>query len=81
MTQAIIKKWENSLSVRLSVAIMERALQNVDDTVKIDVEDGRIIITPVKAQEYSIDFLLGNITSENIHEKMDFGKSNGKEKN
>lgn len=79
MTQVIVKKWGNSPSVRLPVAIMERASLNVDDTVEIEVEEGRIIITPVKAQEYSIDFLLGNITPENIHEKMDLGKSTGKE--
>ncbi|MGJ0628217.1 AbrB/MazE/SpoVT family DNA-binding domain-containing protein [Xenorhabdus bovienii] len=74
-----IKKWGNSPSVRLPVAIMQAASLNVDDTVDITVEDGRIVIIPVKAKEYSLDALLAGITQENIHEKMDFGSRVGKE--
>ncbi|MEX6369732.1 AbrB/MazE/SpoVT family DNA-binding domain-containing protein [Providencia huaxiensis] len=62
------KKWGNSPSVRLPVAIMQKAALSVDDTVEIAVEEGRIIITPVKAVEYSLENLLAGITPENIHE-------------
>ncbi len=79
MAQVIVKKWGNSPSVRLPVAIMEKAALSVDDTVEIAVEEGRIIITPVKAVEYSLDNLLAGITPENIHEKSDFGARAGKE--
>ncbi|MEX6146785.1 AbrB/MazE/SpoVT family DNA-binding domain-containing protein [Providencia hangzhouensis] len=79
MAQVTVKKWGNSLSVRLPVAIMQKAALSVDDTVEIAVEEGRIIITPVKAVEYSLDNLLAGITPENIHEKVDFGARTGKE--
>ncbi|MBD2798391.1 AbrB/MazE/SpoVT family DNA-binding domain-containing protein [Xenorhabdus sp. 18] len=79
MAQVVVKKWGNSPSVRLPVAIMQAASLNVDDTVDISVEDGRIIIIPVKTKEYSLDALLAGITPENIHEKMDFGLPVGKE--
>lgn len=79
MAQVIVKKWGNSPSVRLPVAIMQAASLNVDDTVDIAVEAGRIIIVPVKAKDYSLDTLLAGITSDNIHEKVDFGVSVGKE--
>ncbi|NRN26776.1 AbrB/MazE/SpoVT family DNA-binding domain-containing protein [Photorhabdus heterorhabditis] len=79
MAQVILKKWGNSPSVRLPVAIMQKASLNVDDTVEIVVEEGRIIITPVKTAEYSLDMLLAEITPENIHEKAEFGARLGKE--
>ncbi|NHB94628.1 AbrB/MazE/SpoVT family DNA-binding domain-containing protein [Photorhabdus cinerea] len=79
MAQVIVKKWGNSPSVRLPVAIMQSAALNIDDTVDVAVEDGRIIITPVKAQEYSLDLLLAEITAKNIHEKVDFGAPVGRE--
>lgn len=79
MTQAVVKKWGNSPSVRLPVAIMKAASLNVDDTVDIAVEDGRIIIVPAKVKEYSLDALLAGISPENVHEKADFGTPVGKE--
>lgn len=79
MAQSVVKKWGNSPSVRIPAAIMQAASLNVDDTVDIAVEDGRIIIVPVRAKAYSLDALLAGITPENQHEKAEFGASVGKE--
>ncbi|MCC8422591.1 AbrB/MazE/SpoVT family DNA-binding domain-containing protein [Photorhabdus thracensis] len=79
MPQVIVKKWGNSPSVRLPVAIMKAASLNVDDTVDIAVEDGRIVITPVRVKEFSLDILLASVTDKNIHDEVDFGEPVGKE--
>lgn len=79
MARSVVKKWGNSPSVRLPAAIMKAAALNVDDTVDIVVENGRIVIVPVRAKEYSLDALLVGITDENLHEKVDFGGPVGKE--
>lgn len=79
MAQSVVKKWGNSPSVRLPAAIMQAASLNIDDTVDIAVEDGRIIIVPVRARAYSLDALLAGITPENQHEKAEFGAPVGKE--
>ncbi|NDK97833.1 AbrB/MazE/SpoVT family DNA-binding domain-containing protein [Photorhabdus bodei] len=79
MARVVVKKWGNSPSVRLPVAIMQAASLNVDDTVDIAVEDGRIMIIPIRVKKYSLDALLAGITQENIHEKIDFGSPVGKE--
>ncbi|MFI3310590.1 MULTISPECIES: AbrB/MazE/SpoVT family DNA-binding domain-containing protein [Ewingella] len=79
MPQVIVKKWGNSPSVRLPVAIMEAASLKVDDTVEIAVEDGKIIIVPVRAKTYSLDSLLGGVTESNMHEEVDFGSPTGRE--
>jgi antitoxin MazE len=79
MTQAVVKKWGNSPSVRLPVAIMKAASLNVDDTVDLVVEDGRIIIVPAKVKEYALEALLAGISPTNLHDKADFGVATGKE--
>lgn len=79
MAQVIVKKWGNSPAVRLPVSIMKAASLNIDDTVDIAVEDGRIIIMPAKVKEYSIDALLSGVTPENVHDKEYFGEAKGKE--
>jgi len=79
MTQAVVKKWGNSPSVRLPVAIMKAVSLSVDDTVDILVEEGRIIIVPARVKEYSLDTLLAGISENNLHDKMDFGTPTGKE--
>ncbi len=79
MAQVIVKKWGNSPSVRLPVAVMEAASLKIDDTVDIVVEDGRIVIVPVRAKEISLQSLLVRLTDDNIHREVDFGKPVGKE--
>lgn len=79
MTQATVKKWGNSPGVRFPAAIMKAASLNVDDTVDISVEDGRIIIVPTKVKEYSLEALLAGVTPENVHEKANLGAPVGKE--
>ncbi len=58
---------------------MEAASLSVDDTVDITVEEGRIVIVPVRTKEYSLDALLSGITDENIHQEVSFGEPIGKE--
>ncbi|MBC3252459.1 AbrB/MazE/SpoVT family DNA-binding domain-containing protein [Serratia sp. T13T92] len=79
MSQVVVKKWGNSPSVRLPVAIMKAASLNVDDTVEVSVEEGRIVIVPVRAKVYSLDGLLAGVTDENIHQAVSFGEPVGKE--
>lgn len=75
MAQVIVKKWGNSLSVRLPFAIMQRASLNVNDPV----EAGRIVIEPVPEKYYSLNELLGEVTNENINSEISFGGPIGDE--
>ena len=49
MTVAIlnIKRWGNSLGVRLPVAVTSEAHLLLDQRVRVEVEDGHVIITPI----------------------------------
>ncbi|ABP60742.1 MULTISPECIES: AbrB/MazE/SpoVT family DNA-binding domain-containing protein [Enterobacteriaceae] len=80
MPQVTVKKWGNSPSVRLPVAVMREAELNVDDVVNINVdEEGRIILSPVRNDEPSLESLLSAITDENLHHEITFGEPQGKE--
>ncbi|MCU6671623.1 AbrB/MazE/SpoVT family DNA-binding domain-containing protein [Enterobacteriaceae bacterium H4N4] len=80
MPQVTVKKWGNSPSVRLPVAVMREADLNVDDVVNINVDDeGRIILTPVRKDEPSLDSLLSAITDDNLHHEITFGEPQSKE--
>ncbi|MEC5509957.1 AbrB/MazE/SpoVT family DNA-binding domain-containing protein [Klebsiella oxytoca] len=47
MKQIAIKKSGNSVTVRIPSPILKALSLNVDDPVYIDIEDGRIVVTPV----------------------------------
>ena len=49
MTEAVlnIKQWGNSLGVRLPVAVARKAHLHVDQRVRVSVEGGQEVITPV----------------------------------
>ncbi|MCT4707641.1 AbrB/MazE/SpoVT family DNA-binding domain-containing protein [Enterobacteriaceae bacterium H16N7] len=79
MSQATFKKWGNQAGIRFPAAVMKAAALGVDDTVDIEVHEGRIVLVPTKEKNYSLDALLSGITDENIHEKADFGAPAGKE--
>jgi antitoxin MazE len=62
MTQVMldIKKWGNSLGVRLPAAIAEMAHLRVDQRVRIEVVDGLITITPVLDVPLTLEQRLAN---------------------
>ena len=49
MSEAIldIKHWGNNLGVRLPAIVAREARLHADQRVRVSVEDGRVIITPV----------------------------------
>jgi len=77
--RTVVKKWENSASVRIPAAVMEAARLDMDDPVDVREESGRIIIEPERRREYDLDELVRAITSGNLHEEVDLGGPVGKE--
>lgn len=77
--QAVIKKWGNSAAVRIPAAIMQAIPLQVDQTVDVREESGRIVIEPVQPPAYDLDDLLSRITPENLHQPVDTGALVGRE--
>jgi len=53
---------------------------NIDDEVKIDLVEGKLVIEPVRNEAvFSLAELVEDITSDNQHALVDWGKPEGKE--
>ena len=78
MAVQLVKKWGNSPAVRLPVSVMEAAHLTLDQAVDVGVEQGRVVIEPVKPA-YAIQDLIAGITVENRHGEQDFGIAEGRE--
>ena len=77
--QVTVKKWGNSASVRIPVGIMEAARLRLDDVVDVREEAGRIVIIPVRPDDFDLDQMLAGITLDNLHSEVNFGAPAGKE--
>ena len=74
-----VQKWGNSLALRIPRNFaLETSIQN-GSTVDIAVEKGRIIVKPIVGEKILLEDLLNQITEDNLHTEVDFGKPEGKE--
>jgi antitoxin MazE len=66
-----IQKWGNSLGVRIPKAVIEKANLSENSEVEVESKNGTIIIFPAK-KPYSLESLVDQITSSNLHQGDDF---------
>jgi antitoxin MazE len=71
-----VKKWGNSLGVRIPKIIARDLNLKDGSTVEIEDSNGTIIISPRKN---TLKELLEGINEANIHREIDFGESSGRE--
>jgi len=48
-------RWGNNLGVRLPVAAAKAAKLSVDQRVRVSVEEGRVVITPIEGRALSLE--------------------------
>ncbi len=77
--QLAVRKWGNSLAVRIPKTIATESKIGEGSIVEIHLRKGSVIITPVRERDYSLDELLAGVTDENIHGEVDMGVPVGKE--
>jgi antitoxin MazE len=77
--EVIIKKWGNSAAVRIPSAVIDAAKFTLNQTVDVRVEDGRVVLVPISKQNFEITQLLNEITDDNLHGVINFGKAVGRE--
>ena len=74
-----VKKWGNSLSLRIPRAIAEELHLQEDSEVEISVRESRLVIEPVAPPVYDLDQLLSMVDPQNLHGETDWGPAVGKE--
>ena len=71
-----IKKWGNSLGIRLPKAVVAQLHLADNSAVEMRIKENRIIITPA-APEYTLKGLLEKVSRKNIHEVAAAGSPAG----
>ncbi|WP_159322509.1 AbrB/MazE/SpoVT family DNA-binding domain-containing protein [Spiribacter roseus] len=59
-----IKRWGNNLGVRLPVGVAREAHLHADQRVRIEVENGRVVITPLEMEHLTLDQRLAQFDAE-----------------
>ncbi|MFC1816654.1 AbrB/MazE/SpoVT family DNA-binding domain-containing protein [Thermodesulfobacteriota bacterium] len=77
--QTKIKKWGNSLALRIPKSFALNANLRENELVDLSIDKEKIIITPIGEKEYSLDELLEGISESNLHGEFDTGVPVGKE--
>jgi antitoxin MazE len=80
--KARVKKWGNSLAVRIPRALAAEIGLSENTEVELSSDRGRLVISPLKRtrkRKYSLKEMLRSITPENLHGEIDFGRPVGKE--
>ncbi|GGN55696.1 multidrug transporter MatE [Oceanobacillus indicireducens] len=75
---ATVQKWGNSLGIRIPKKVAEELGIVNGSQMEIIVKEGQIILKPAKI-ELTLEELMVQITRENQHEEIDFGKQEGNE--
>ncbi|MDQ4077236.1 MAG: AbrB/MazE/SpoVT family DNA-binding domain-containing protein [Chloroflexota bacterium] len=77
--QTRIRKWGNSLAIRIPRVFALEAELEQDALVELSLEEGKVTIVPVSELPLSLDDLLSRITEDNLHGEVDTGQAAGRE--
>ena len=74
-----VKKWGNSLALRIPKPLALEAGLDDDSPVELSLSDGKLVIEPIVEEELSLDKLLAQVTESNLHDEVDTGPAVGGE--
>jgi antitoxin MazE len=69
--EAKIKKWGNSLGVRIPKSFTIQAGITDGSSIEINMEGDKITIVPLQKDEYKLDELLSMVSEENVHYEIE----------
>ena len=74
-----IQKWGNSLGLRIPKSYAADVEVEAGSTVELCVENGELVIRPVRRRQYVLSELLEGVNSGNLHEEISTGDPVGRE--
>jgi len=75
----MIQQWGNRLAVRIPKAFAQQTRVKKGRAVMLSVENGRMVMKPVRRRSYTLEELVSRITPKNRHPETDWGRPMGKE--
>jgi antitoxin MazE len=74
-----VKKWGNSLALRIPKAFALDAHLKNDSMVEVSLVDDLIVVKPVLTPAWTLEGLLAGVNSRNLHPEDYVGDAAGKE--
>lgn len=74
-----VKKWGNSLAIRIPKEIASLSSIHINTSIEVEVGDKFLILRPVEEHKPSLFELIEKITPLNLHREISSGESQGNE--
>lgn len=74
-----VQKWGNSLGVRIPKTFAAEAEITAGSAVDVSVENGELVLRPMRSKRYVLSAMLRRITPKNIHREIVTGDPVGRE--
>jgi len=74
-----VQKWGNSLAMRIPAAFAADMHMQSDSTVEMTLQEGTLVVSPLKRRKWILDKLLKGVNKNNMHGEFRSGKPVGKE--
>lgn len=74
-----VRKWGNSLGLRIPRAFAEEVAVKEGSTVDLSVSEGCLVIRPATEARYVLAELLAEVTEANLHGEVETGPPSGRE--
>jgi antitoxin MazE len=77
--QTKIQKWGNSLGLRIPRSFAAEAQVEEGATVDLSVQEGQLLVRPLRVRKYSLSALLRKVNRANLHGEVSTGRAVGRE--
>ncbi len=74
-----LQKWGNSLGLRIPKSFAAETQVEAGSTVDISVQDGGLVVRPIRRKKYTLSELLRRVSSKNLHDEIATGEPVGRE--
>ncbi|MFI5240374.1 MAG: AbrB/MazE/SpoVT family DNA-binding domain-containing protein [Candidatus Saccharimonadia bacterium] len=78
-TSVTVKKWGNSLAIRIPLSVAIELGLSDDSQLQLNSDGKKLILKPKNPQTLNLEALLQSITPENNHLIVDWGEETGNE--
>lgn len=77
--QTKVQRWGNSLGLRIPRSFAAEAQVGEGSTVDLSVENGSLLVRPVRIRKYSLRALLRKVKPGNLHREVTLSGPAGRE--
>ena len=74
-----VQRWGNSLAVRIPKLLADEAGLKDNSPVQLALRDNLLVVVPIRKPAISLDALLAQVTTNNLHSEVQTGPAVGGE--